>query len=209
MRTKLLSCVTLGAALALLSSPTTAAEKKPIKSEDAGKKDSEGLSVGLLAGVGFPRPIAFEGVVDLDRRFMLGAEYGFLPQTKIAGVDTSLWAAAGDARFFPFKKGLYIGIRGGFQHVGAATTVNTGSTGTYSQSVAIDSWFINPRIGVLWIAKPLAIGVEGGVQFPLGVSTSTKSDVPNGIDTGVASAANTLGRTILPTVDLLRVGLLF
>ena len=202
------------AALLSIASTASAKDGKPASREDAieGRdKKSEGVSIGVLGGIGFPRPFAIESVVDLDRRFMLGAEYGFLPQARIAGIHTSLWAASGDVRWFPFRKGLFLGLRGGFQHVAASATVDAGSAGIFREGVAIDTWFLNPRIGVLWIWKPLVLGVELGAQFPLGVSTSSQSNIPSstGITTQVASAAERVGRTVLPTVDLLRVGLLF
>jgi len=185
--------------------------EKPTPREDAKeKKTDDGVSVGVLAGIGFPRPLAVEGIVDIDRRFLVGAEYGFLPKTKLGTIETNLWSVAGDARFFPFRKGLFLGLRGGLQHLGAATNVSAGAAGTYHQSVAVDTWYVNPRVGFLWMWKPLAIGVEAGVQIPVSSTTTMSGNVPENVDTSeVRNTGDKIGKAILPTVDLLRVGLVF
>lgn len=188
--------------------------RKGAASSDDGSKgqgrDDDALDVGVLGGVGFPRPLSVEAVARLHRTVLLGAEYGFLPATSIASVDTRLWAAAGDVRLFPFKGGFFVGLRGGYQKVSAETTLSASDVGSFTQSVDVGTWFVNPRLGFLWVWKPLALGIDAGVQIPVATTVSRSSllsvAAPE-LDARITTATNVLGRTVIPTVDLLRVGL--
>src|SRR6476619_7130758 len=90
-----------------------AADKPPARAaspdadEGTSHKDS-GIRVGALAGVGFPRPITIEGVVGVGRAIAVGAEYGFMPDSTIGGVDLTLWSLSGDARIFPFRSPFFL-----------------------------------------------------------------------------------------------------
>ena len=84
--------------------------------------------------------------------------------------------------------------------------------GSYSESTTVGTWFVNPRVGFLWRLDPLAIGVEAGLQIPLHASTAraTSTSVAGlSVDAGATNVIDTIGRSVLPTVDLLRVGLVF
>lgn len=189
--------------------------KTAAPSDDGSKserRDDDTLDVGVLGGVGFPRPLSVEAVARVHRTVLLGAEYGFLPATNIASVDTRLWAAAGDVRLFPFKGGFFVGLRGGFQKISAETTLSAANVGSYTESVDVGTWFVNPRIGFLWVWKPFALGIDAGVQIPVATTVSRSSllsvAAPE-LDARITTATNLLGRTVIPTVDLLRVGLVF
>lgn len=190
---------------------TTASEPN-VERDQPTRGEDDGVEIGVLGGVGFPRPLAIEGVVGVNRVLMFGAEYSFLPKTTIASVDARLWAAAAGLRVFPFKGAFFVGLRGGFQHLGAEATISAANIGSYSEAVDVDTWFVNPRIGFLWRWKALAVGIDAGVQIPLGSSvTRSTSTTLTGLDVDarVTSAADALGRTVLPTIDLLRLGLVF
>jgi hypothetical protein len=180
------------------------------KSEREANANSSAVHVGVLGGIGFPRPLTVEALVDIDRILAIGGEYGFLPKTTISSVELGCWAASADARLFPFRSGFFIGVRGGYQHLDASATVTVGSQ-SRSGSIAMETLFVNPRIGFLWMGRPgLAIGFEVGVQIP--VSTSVSTALPAevaALDTNIKSTAETLGRTPLPTIDLLRLGVGF
>ena len=121
-------------------------------------------------------------------------------------MNVSKWSLGGDARVFPFRGGFFIGLRAGHQHVGAAMTVIVGSIGSAYEELALDSLFINPRLGLLWISHSgLAFGVEAGVQIPM--STAVSSTLPLSLAPSVRSTADALGSTVLPTFDLLRIGI--
>ena len=126
-----------------------------------------GPRVAAVAGVGFPRPFAIEGLFGMDRTLAVGIEYSFLPVTSINGIDTSFAALAGDARY-------------------------------------------NPRAGFFWMWKSgLAIGMDFGVQIPL--SSDVSSTLPSNVvaDRRVTSITSTFATDVIPTFDLLRIGMAF
>ena len=137
----------------------------------------------------------------------LGVEYGALPAVTIDGVSTSLWSLAGDLRVLPFHGAFFIGLRAGRQHVGATTTISVASFGSATEVLGLDSWFVNPRVGFLWTTREgLTFGVEAGVQVPL--SPAVSSSLPLSLYPTAQRTIDTLGKSVLPTIDLLRVGLL-
>jgi hypothetical protein len=165
------------------------------------------LRIGAIGGIGFPRVLAVEGMAVMGGVAALGLEYGALPATTIDGVQTSLWSLAGDARVFPFRGAFFVGLRAGHQHLGVSTTIVVPSLGSAPEELALDSWFVNPRLGFLWISRAgLTLGVEAGVQIPW--STAVSSTLPLSLVPSAQQTADTLGNTVLPTVDLLRIGLL-
>ena len=191
-----------------------AAKRSPAQEEENIEKrdDDRGVNIGLLGGVGFPRPLAIEPVVRLGRYVMIGAEYSVLPKVTFGSVDTRMWAAAGDFRFFPFKDGFFIGLRAGYQELTTSTTWTAANVGSYTESVDVGNWFLNPRIGFLWVWKPFALGIDGGAQIPILGSVTRSSRlaaIAPEVDASLARVSNTFARTIIPTIDLLRIGLVF
>jgi hypothetical protein len=165
------------------------------------------VRVGVIGGVGFPRPLAVEGMAEIGGFVALGVEYGALPAVTIDGVSTSLWSLAGDLRVLPFHGAFFIGLRAGRQHVGATTTLSVASFGSATEVLGLDSWFVNPRVGFLWTTREgLTFGVEAGVQVPL--SPAVSSSLPLSLYPTAQRTIDTLGKSVLPTIDLLRVGLL-
>jgi len=163
------------------------------------------VRIGAIGGVGFPRPLAVEGMVVMGGVVALGGEYGVFPATSIDGVRASLWSLSGDARVFPFRGAFFVGLRAGYQHLDASTVVVVRSI-SLTETLAIDSWVINPRLGFLWILpNGLAWGVEAGVQFPMDMAIS--STLPLSLVRSAQSTADTLGNSVIPTIDLLRIGL--
>ncbi|MGH7293849.1 MAG: hypothetical protein ACRELB_02895 [Polyangiaceae bacterium] len=195
----------------LLSSPPSFAQSTaatPPSASLANEKDPshrDSINVGVLGGVGFPRPLAVEGVVEFDRLVLFGAEYSALPQMTVSGVQTSLWALAGDVSVFPMRNGFFIGLRAGRQHLGELGSLTVGAS-TLTAVQTADTTFVNPRIGFLWRFQALAFGIDAGVQIP--VSTSTSSTLPAGISPPATAASITraLSEQAIPTVDLLRFG---
>jgi hypothetical protein len=210
------------AAIALVASQASAEEKLHRTSRitspeaDNGSSTSDGhFRLAALGGVGFPRPLMIEGLLGVERALALGAEYGFMPQSSIADVDMTLWSLAGTARVFPFRGPFFLGLRGGHQRFGAAMTASLGSYGTITDTLTVDTWFITPRIGALWMWHSwLAFGIEAGIQIPVSSNVSNSlptENLPN--DPRVTSATrklnalvDVLGNSVLPTFDLLRIG---
>jgi hypothetical protein len=205
--------VRIAASLAILFSLLFApavARADARRDPDDTSREPEHLRVGALAGVGFPRPLTIEALAKIERTFGLGVEYGVLPTMNIGGVTTRFSALAADARVFPLRGAFFLGVRAGHQHLGTDATIAIPSYGSIAESITVDTWFINPRLGFLWTWEPgLSLGIEAGVQIP--VSSSSSSTVPPGIAAAdsITSVTNTLGRGVLPTVDLLRLGFLF
>src|SRR6516225_4081469 len=80
----------------------------------------EPFRIGAIAGVGFPHPLAIEGLVKIEDVVAFGIEYAVLPKTTIGGVQTSLWSLSGDLRVFPFKGAFFVGARVGRQRIDAS-----------------------------------------------------------------------------------------
>jgi hypothetical protein len=186
------------------------ADDRPTSSDHVDGTDAvHKLRVGAIAGVGFPRPLAIEPMVVLGGWVAVGGEYGVMPAMTIYGVQASLWSLAADVRVFPFRGNFFVGIKAGHQHIDASTTVTVAPYGSAPEQLALDSFYVNPRIGFLWTSNAgLTLGVEAGVQIP--VASSTDSSLPLALaPSSVQNTIQALGGAVLPTVDLLRVGLLF
>jgi len=175
-------------------------------------EDRDHVRVGPIVGLGLPRPLAIEALVKIERVVGLGLEYSFLPRMNLFGVDTTFYAVAADLRVFPFRGGFFLGLRAGYQRIGAQATVSIAQLGSLTESAVGESAFLNPRLGFLWTwNNGFTIGIDAGVQLP--VSSSITSTLPSGVlvevDDAMVRVANTLGHAPTPTVDLLRIGFLF
>ena len=96
----------------------------------------------------------------------------------------------------------------GRQHLGASATLTAQNVGSVSEQLTLDSWFVNPRIGVLWTSRAgFTFGIDAGVQIPVG--TRISSSVPLSLYASAEQRVNAIGGSALPTIDLLRVGWLF
>jgi hypothetical protein len=188
-------------------SPPPAPPPKDVPEEK--EEEPEHVGIGAMGGVGFPRPLSIEALVRIERTVAFGAEYSLLPKMTISGVDARVWAVAADARIFPFRGAFFVGIRGGVQHASASTTL-TAQGLSIGEQLDVQTTFINPRIGFLWGKAPgLTVGVEAGIQIPL--SSSVTSSLPSQVlaTQGLTTVTDTLGKSALPTLDLLRIGFLF
>lgn len=176
--------------------------------------DTDHLRFGLLGGIGLPRPLAIEALLKIERVVGIGVEYSLLPRMNLFGVETTYWAVAADLRVFPFRGGFFLGLRAGYQQIGAAATLAVSGLGSMAETATATSTFVNPRLGFLWTwANGFTVGVDAGVQLPL--STSMETSLPPAlaelaeVSSSMTRVASTLGHDPIPTVDLLRVGFLF
>lgn len=187
----------------------------------AGKKN-ENFRIGGMVGVGFPRPFAAEGFVKIKQLVGVGVEYSFLPNTNIANTDVRFKGLALDVRVFPFKGGVFVGLRGGKQWLDTRTTITTGATNVpgvapkYIEAMSSETFFLNPRIGYLkTFDNGITIGVDAGIQLPISPSYERDSEAARSgygstdAEKTLRTVANTLGNKATPTIDLLRVGFLF
>jgi len=175
-------------------------------------EDPDHVRVGALLGLGFPRPMALEGMVKIERTLGLGFEAGMMPPLKIGAFEGSFWGVAGDLRVFPFQGAFFIGLRAGYQRMKATATATLPIVGSLTESAVAETWFVNPRMGFLWTFRSgFTVGLDVGVQVP--IKKSFVDTLPDGTPTDVRSSmedvAKTFGHAVIPTVDLLRVGFLF
>lgn len=170
------------------------------------------VKLGFLGGVGFPRPFSFEAMLKIEDTVAIGAEYSFLPTTSVSGTDVSYRAVAGDLRIFPLQSAFFFGARFGRQHLSASASRTVAPYGTFDESMTVDTWFVNPRLGFLWtFGSGLTVGIDAGLQIPL--SHSETSTLPASLQakapSGLTALTDTLGARVLPTVSLLQLGMLF
>ena len=180
--------------------------------EDKEWEDHDHVRVGALLGLGFPRPLALEGLVKIERTLGLGFEASMMPPLKIGAFEGSFWGVAGDLRVFPFQGAFFLGLRAGYQRMKATATASLPIVGSLSESAIAETWFVNPRMGFLWTLRSgFTVGLDVGVQVP--IKKSFVDTLPDGTPTDVRSSmedvAKTFGHAVVPTVDLLRVGFLF
>lgn len=188
--------------------PTRADEMTGATLKESHEHQPEHVRIGAIGGIGFPRPLAVEALVKLERIFAIGIEYSVLPTVTISSVDTRAWAVAADARIFPFRGPFFLGVRAGKQRVDAAGSL-TVSGRSFPESYSVDTTFVNPRLGLLFTFRPgITIGTDAGVQIPL--SNSTSSTLPDGRpETAEVNRVVTFyANKWLPTVDLVRLGVL-
>jgi hypothetical protein len=169
------------------------------------------VRVGVFGGVGFPRPVTVEGMIKIGKLVGIGIEYGTLPQTTLSGATIGLSAIAADVRVFPMKNGFFLGVAAGRQQLSATATIALpAGLGSLAEQVSGDSWFVNPRVGFLWTwSWGLTVGLDVGAQIP--VTSSLTSTIPASVAAGqtALNLANVFAGDVIPTVGLLRAGLLF
>jgi hypothetical protein len=187
-------------------------------SRQSEKSRADQLRFGALLGVGFPRPLSVEGLVKLEQVVAFGLEYSALPQISVSNVQVTSWAVAGSVRAFPFRGPFFVGLRAGRQHLTANATVS-GYGYTVPVSLGVDTSFLNPQLGFLWTWQPgISLSIAAGVQIPLSsnASSSVQAAMPTAVQQAIAptqrkaeDVAASIGQTTLPTLDLLRIGVLF
>lgn len=199
-----------GLALALSGAEAHAAPPPPAPAppaEASGETPSPypPLRAGAIAGMGFPRPFAIEAIAQLWMHLAVGIEYGIMPDVTVNDVRVGTWSLAGDARWLPWRGPLFFGVRAGVQHAEVSGSLPISGLGPVNETLGLDASFVNPRVGLLWVMRSgLVLGMEAGVQIPLSTSmTSTWSLawVPS-----LQRQIDSLERSVLPTVDLFRVG---
>jgi hypothetical protein len=192
--------------------PQTPKVDQSSSSMETSDQDADAFRLGVIGGIGFPRPLALEAMVKIDRVVALGLEYSLLPKASFGGVDARLWGLAADARVFPFRGAFFVGLRAGRQVIDARATVDVASYGSFSESARAETWFVNPRAGFLWTWRSgFTVGLDAGVQIPLSNtrSSSLPAGLPIDVDSTIASIVGPFGGSVTPTVDLLRIGFLF
>ncbi len=193
------------------SPPTTPTKDTPAGTPEKKKARDANAKFGVLGALGFPRPLSIEAMINVEESVAIGIEYGYLPSIKVDGADVHYHAIAGDLRVFPLKSPFFLGARLGKQHVDASGTMTVSGYGTYNESMSIDAWFVNPRLGFLWThSSGITIGMDVGLQIP--ISHTESSTVPAALQAKAPQSITTVttlfGTSVLPTVSLLQIGML-
>jgi hypothetical protein len=188
-------------------SPNPPAREQPVSiPPPPGEKP---VRVGVLGSVGFPDPFSLEAFVKMRGLVSFGAEGGFLTSVTLPSVDVSMWSVSADMRVYPFHSAFFLGLRGGYQHLAASTTLVVPPYGSANEALTMDSGYLNPRLGFLWtLHSGFTVGIDLGVQVPVVRSFSTT--LPE--EVALLVRDNTVVKTlngVLPTADLLRLGALF
>jgi len=182
-------------------------------------KRTDHVRLGALVSAGFPRPLAVEGLIKIERLVALGLEYSTLPGATVSDVHFGCSALAGSVRVFPLRGPFFLGLRAGRQHLSAAAAVS-GYGYTVPISLEVDTIFLNPQVGFLWTWEPgITLGIDAGLQIPISSNTSSvlaNSTMPSAVQQAVSPVQSTLenvagavGQAVLPTVDLIKLGMLF
>ncbi len=181
-----------------------------VAKESDGGANAEHLRIGVVGGVGFPRPLSIEAMLKFERVLSLGLEYSAMPSTSVGGVMVGWHALALDARIFPFQGAFFLGARVARQHLDGSATVNAGAYGTYSGAVTMDTWYLEPRLGFLWTFRSgITVGLDAGLEMPLQKSSTASLPAGIAVPSTVATVRDFFGASTLPTVTLLSVGALF
>jgi hypothetical protein len=197
----------VGLALALSGAAAHAAPAPPAPAEASGEATSPypPFRAGAIAGMGFPRPFAVEAIAQLWTHAVVGVEYGFMPDVTVQGVQVGTWSLAGDARWLPWRGPLFVGLRAGVQHADVAGSLPVSGWGTVNETLGLDATFFNPRIGLLWVMRSgLVLGMEAGVEIPLSTSMTSTWSLAYAPD--LQRQIEGLQRSVLPTIDLIRIG---
>lgn len=211
-----LQSVALAAATIVVTAPSLAAEHGVSHVDEAptaapsGQKPSR-PRIGLYGSAGFPSPISVGALVAIDQRFLLGAEYGFLPVSQLAGFDVVHRSWSADARWFPFRGGpFFVGVRAGRQHLAASKTVTVSGWGSATGSTTADSWYVNPRLGLfrMWDSG-FFVGADVGLKVPLGHSSTESVPYGQPMPEEVTKVRDTLSARVIPTITLAQLGFAF
>ena len=204
------SVVLAGPAGSAASAQEVAAPSSDAEPAEAGAPgEDEGvfgpLRVGPLLGAGVAtRPIDLGLMLVVDRVFGVGFDYGFIPRVTVG--DSSLTASqiGADVRVMPFGGAFFLGASIGYQTL-TANVVASGGGYSASSGVRVESPFVTPRFGWLWIWNPgLAFGVDAGAVIPFAFKTTT-----SGVhDQGFEDTVSLVGKTVFPDLKL-RLGFLF
>jgi hypothetical protein len=203
---------------------TPDAAPEPDKSDD-----DEGLfgpfRIGFLIGGGLPDLLSLGGQIKLTRYFGAGINVGIIPTVKL-----SLYGQAQIAyqeydlygHIYPFGGAFFLGAGVGYATVkGSLANTYTipppynaalGNSASIESQGSVRTLVLTPQIGFLKTFGPgFSLGLDVGAQVPIAPSqVDNKTQAPSYIpadqvkpyDDKVHSTLTTIGRQVLPTVNL-------
>jgi hypothetical protein len=215
-------------------SAATGPERDSQERKDKDEDDSSGLfgpfRIGVLVGTGLPSVLSFGAAIKLTRFLGAGLNVGLIPAVTISiygEAELSYQEYDVYGRIFPFGGAFFVGAG-----VGYATIEGT-FTNSYDVSAfpslpnpllvksqgSVRTLVLTPAIGVQHTFKPgFTLGADAGLQIPIAPSevefnTIVPASVPPQVeqqyvdpnDQQVRDTLDTIGRAIVPTVNL-RIG---
>lgn len=173
----------------------------------------------FVTALALPRP--FSAGLEIKYADFLGVSgsYGFFPELKVSDVKVKIDGWDARVKLYPFLGSFFLGVGYGSQKfTGSQSRVITGITvnGTVSQ----DNTFVAPHIGWNWGSNDggFFMGLELGVQLSLKRNTTFTTDQPvlqqgtaegRALEKDIKDTAETVGKTPLPLLTLIKVGYLF
>jgi hypothetical protein len=216
------------------STTSKGGEPAPKAKEDDSDGPLGPFRIGALVGVGLPSILSFGGMIKLTRYVAAGLNLGLIPAVKLSLYgDAELSYQEYDlyGRLFPFGGDLFLGAGVGYASINGSfsskydvsafqrAAPNLPSPLLVASEGSVRTLVLTPTAGILHtFGIGFTFGVDLGAQIPIAPSTTQfKTVVPSSVppqvvdmyvkpnDKKVQDTLDTVGRTILPTLNL-RVG---
>lgn len=177
--------------------------------------------------LGFPHPTNLGLDYQFANKWSLGITGGYLGvQFNYPGLGmfrAETVNLEGRFRFFPFSRGFFVGVAGGYQRVSGETSRSL-NYADYSISAAaigrVKSYYVIPHLGWFSVGESgFTFGMEVGAYIPLSAETQVDITSSNPLISSLASTpeyrslqndaqsfGNQLGRFPLPFLTALRLG---
>jgi hypothetical protein len=204
------------------------------KKDDDGDGLLGPFRIGPIVGVGLPGIVSFGGLIKVTRYFGAGINIGLIPAIRVSfygEAELSYQEYDAYGRIFPFGGMVFVGAGVGYATMSGHVRARYDTTAYQSQvpglpnPVFIDSegsvktLVLTPMIGLLHTFKSgFTFGLDVGAQLPIAPSeshfaTTLPPSTPQQVidqyvtpgNRKVLDTLDTVGRTILPTVNL-RIG---
>jgi hypothetical protein len=189
------------------------------------------IRVGFLIGTGLPDLLSLGGLIKVTPYFGVGANVGLIPAVKLslygdATVSFQEYDLYG--HIFPFGGAFFMGAGVGYatvhgtlanrytltsEQIAAANAAGVQVTSPFdvTSQANVRTLVLTPQVGLLKTFGPgFSIGIDVGAQIPIAPSkVDFATQVPKGVpdslvapnDDKVRSTLNSVGRTVLPTVN--------
>jgi hypothetical protein len=209
------------AAEPVVTEPTPAPAPATAREISSSSSESNFLIGPYVTALALPRPFS-AGLESKYAGFIgLSGSYGFLPELSLSDVKLKLNGWDARVKIYPLQGAFFIGIGYGKQtFTGSQTRTINGipTTGTIAQ----DNNFFFPHIGWNWgsTTRGFFMGIDLGVQISTTRTTNfsttqdsnpvvTSSTEYNDLKKDILDKAETIGKTPLPLLSLIKVGYLF
>jgi hypothetical protein len=197
--------------------------------------ETDHFKIGPVVGIGAPSVIAFGGTMKLTRFLGAGANIGLIPKVQLSYYgDATLSYQHYDiyGRIYPVGGGFFLQGGAGYATVEGTLkkTFDTASAGlppglglpasvSYESRGSVRTLMLTALIGYFYTTKiGFSFGIDAGAQIPIapsqiefasdpipGVPREVTDPVTGPLDASVRDTLESIGRSVLPTVNL-RIG---